>query len=115
MLGTKYWEAGSAGAVQVGNIESTANFLGYKKIDGQPEFHYRVNNVDVYELITPLHSVIGVQRSFRIPNNKQLVSLPVGSVSQLSFKYSAGKLKDGVLTLNAEDAAAFSVSIGLKQ
>ena len=61
MLGTKYWEAGSAGAVQVGNIESIANFLGYKKIDGQPEFHYRVNNVDVYELITPLHSVIGVQ------------------------------------------------------
>ncbi len=115
MLGTKYWEAGSAGAVQVGNIESIANFLGYKKIDGQPEFHYRVNNVDVYELITPLHSVIGVQRSFRIPNNKQLVSLPVGSVSQVMFKYSAGKLKNDVLTLNAEEAAAFTVSIGLKQ
>ena len=101
--------------MQVGNIESTANFLGYKKIDGQPEFHYRINNVDVYELITPLHSVIGVKRSFRIPNNKQLVSLPVGSVSQVIFKYSAGKLMDGVLTLNAEEAAAFSVSIGLKQ
>ena len=115
VLGTKYWEAGSSGAVQIGNKDSQAQFLGYKKIDGQPEFHYRINNVDIYELITPLHSVIGIQRAFRIPNNKQLVSLPVGSVSQVIFNYSAGKLMDGVLTLNAEEAAAFSVSIGLKQ
>tara|TARA_B000000477_G_scaffold105732_1_gene96408 strand:- start:1224 stop:2309 length:1086 start_codon:yes stop_codon:yes gene_type:complete len=115
VLGTKYWEAGSSGAVQIGNKDSQAHFLGYKKIDGQPEFHYRINNVDIYELITPLHSVIGIQRAFRIPNNKQLVSLPVGSVSQVIFNYSAGKLMDGVLTLNAEEAAAFSVSIGLKQ
>jgi azurin len=115
VLGTKYWEAGSAGAVQIGDKDSIANFLGYKKIDGQPEFHYRVNNVDVYELITPLHSVIGIQRSFRIPNNKQLVSLPVGSVSQVIFKHSAGKLKEGMLILNAAEAAEFTVSIGLKQ
>ena len=91
------------------------HFVGYNKIERHPVFHFRIYNVDIYELITPLHSVIGIQRAFRIPNNKQLVSLPVGSVSQVIFNYSAGKLMDGVLTLNAEEAAAFSVSIGLKQ
>ena len=113
VLGTKYWESEIQGAVQVGDSEAKSEFLGYRKIDGRPEFHYRVNGVDVFELITPLHSVIGIQRSFRIPNNKKKVTLPVGPTSRVAFEHSAGKLKDGVLTLTGKEAAAFKVSIGL--
>ena len=113
VLGAKYWESEIQGAVQVGGSEAKSEFLGYRKIDGRPEFHYRVNGVDVFELITPLHSVIGIQRSFRIPNNKKKVTLPVGTTSRVAFEHSAGKLKDGVLTLTGKEAAAFTVSIGL--
>ncbi len=115
VLGTKYWESDLVGTIQIGNIESKPKFLGYKKINGQPEFHYRVNGVDIYELITPSHSLIGIQRLFRIPNNKQWVSLPIGTISQVVFKHSAGNLKDGVLKLRGKEAASFTVSIGLMQ
>ena len=69
--------------------------------------------MDVFELITPLHSVIGIQRSFRIPNNNKKVTLPVGPTSRVYFEHSAGKLKEDVLTLTGKEAAAFTVSIGL--
>ena len=113
VLGTKYWESETPGSIRIGDSESEPNFLGYRKVDGQPEFHYRVNGVDVYELITPLHSVIGIQRSFRIPNNTKPVVLPVGPTGRVAFEHSAGKLKDGLLALTAGEAASFTVSIGL--
>ncbi len=113
VLGTKYWESEMPGTIRVGGGDSEPEFLGYKKVDGQPEFHFRVNDTDVYELITPLHSIIGIQRSFRIPNNTQPVSLPVGSTSRVTFDHSAGKLENGLLTLSAEEARAFTVFIGL--
>ena len=37
VLGTKYWESDLVGTIQIGNIESKPKFLGYKKINGQPE------------------------------------------------------------------------------
>jgi len=113
VLGTKYWESDVPGSIKIGDSEAEPKFLGYRKVDGQPEFHYRVNGVDVYELITPLHSVIGIQRSFRIPNNTKPVVLPVGPTGRVAFEHSAGKLKDGLLALTAGEAATFTVSIGL--
>ena len=113
VLGTKYWESDVPGSIKIGDSEAEPKFLGYRKVDGQPEFHYRVNGVDVYELITPLHSVIGIQRSFRIPNNTKPVVLPVGPTGRVAFEHSAGKLKDGLLVLTAGESASFTVSIGL--
>ena len=101
------------GTIRVGGADAEPEFLGYKKVDGQPEFHFRVNDTEVYELITPLHSIVGIQRSFRIPNNTQAVSLPVGPTSQVTFEHSAGKLENGLLSLSAEEARAFTVFIGL--
>ena len=113
VLGTKYWESDVPGSIKIGDSEAEPKFLGYRKVDGQPEFHYRVNGVDVYELITPLHSVIGIQRSFRIPNNTKPVVLPVGPTGRVAFEHSAGKLKDGLLVLTEGESASFTVSIGL--
>ena len=43
VLGTKYWESDVPGSIKIGDSEAEPKFLGYRKVDGQPEFHYRVN------------------------------------------------------------------------
>jgi len=110
VLGTRYWEAKSALPLQIGEGESVASFKGYRKVNGHPEFHYEVNGVDVYELIEPLHTGLGIQRSFRIPNNPGLVRLAVDSADGVVATYSAGKLKEGVLELRDKQAREFTVT-----
>ena len=110
VLGTRYWEAKSALPLQIGEVESVASFKGYRKVNGHPEFHYEVNGVDIYELIEPLHTGLGIRRSFRIPNNTGLVRLAVDSVDGMVATYSAGKLKEGVLELRDKQAREFTVT-----
>ena len=110
VLGTRYWEAKSALPLQIGEVESVASFKGYRKVNGHPEFHYEVNGVDIYELIEPLHTGLGIRRSFRIPNNTGLVRLAVDSTDGVVATYSAGKLKEGILELRDKQAREFTVT-----
>ena len=110
VLGTRYWEAKSALPLQIGEVESVASFKGYRKVNGHPEFHYEVNGVDIYELIEPLHTGLGIRRSFRIPNNTGLVRLAVDSADGVVATYSAGKLKEGILELRDKQAREFTVT-----
>jgi len=110
VLGTRYWEAKSTLPLQIGEGDSVASFKGYRKVKGHPEFHYEVNGVDVYELIEPLHTGLGIRRSFRIPNNPGLVRLAIDSADGEVAAYSAGKLKEGVLELRDKQAREFTVT-----
>src|SRR5690606_8900120 len=48
-------------------------YKGYRFINRFPEFHYTVNGVDVYELITPYTNGDGLIRKFRVPKSDSKV------------------------------------------
>lgn len=58
LLGKRFWEAPAE--------PGETKFLGYRLVDGYPEFHYRRDGVEVYELITPLADGVGLKRRLRI-------------------------------------------------
>ncbi|OGG46518.1 MAG: hypothetical protein A3F84_15875 [Candidatus Handelsmanbacteria bacterium RIFCSPLOWO2_12_FULL_64_10] len=57
LLGKKFW----TGPEPAGETK----FLGYRLIEGYPEFHYLKDGAEVYELITPLDDGVGLKRRLR--------------------------------------------------
>ena len=86
-------------------------YKGYRLINRYPEFHYRIDGTDVYELIRPKSDSSGLERSFRIPEASASVTFRTSRDEGVSYEASAGVWKQGVLELTAGQARSFTVTM----
>jgi hypothetical protein len=77
-LGNDPWWTADAFSVQIAGKRKSASkkFLGYKLVEGLPEFRYRWGEEEVFESIHPLGE--GLEIRYRIPGLKSPVTVLTG-------------------------------------
>jgi hypothetical protein len=92
-------------------IKDTPSYLGYRLVEGFPDFRYSLGKHIITELIRPNADRTGIHRTFT-------VSPPVETTLRLtptvlaSISSDRGKLNpDGLLLLSAKESAKFTVLI----
>lgn len=107
----KRFDVGADGCpIRIGSPEKAGKvqFIGYRRT-GVPEFAFKVDDVEIRQTID-IAPQGGLTYSFRLPPVKQDVHF-VLKPDGLSLSSSAGKFKDGVLTVGKEQATAFTVTV----
>lgn len=113
VLGEIWYRAGDEVPLRFGDPERVpaAEFEGYRMVDGLPEFRYRLDGVEVRELIQATPDGVGVVRRFRIgpvAGPVFYVSAPGDGATETA---SAGKWSGRVLRLAPAEASSFSITL----
>ena len=110
--GEVWWRAGDAHPLRVGDpdVAPTVEFLGYRKIEGRPEFRYRVNGVLIRELIREQHHG-GLTTEFSIEATDEPVMYVAEGTEAASFASSVGTFEEGRLLIDASSGATFSITL----
>ena len=108
IIGTRFWTGSKDFPFpKKTQFDFKPQFQGYRKIDGHPEFHYTIGDIDVYERITALPSGMGLTRHFRIPN----ITYPLRiTIASKNTKVSKGQINQGVATLTSNEAKSFTIT-----
>ena len=94
-----------------GNIPVT-EFKGYRLIDQLPEFHYRLNNIDVFERIeADPDDRIGMIRTFRIPEAKRDIWFVHDPEDGMKYESTQGEWVGGHLKIRPEEAKSFTIKM----
>lgn len=88
-----------------------AQFLGYRLVDGRPEFRYRIGEATVHELITPAAVGTGLDRRFRIENLDAPLWFVTDAADGVPHEASAGVWDGSLLKLTPEQARSFTVTL----
>ncbi|EDY18537.1 blue (type 1) copper domain protein [Chthoniobacter flavus Ellin428] len=110
--GTIYYRSTPYFPLRIGDekkIPHDIRFRGYNIVDGLPEFHYQVDDVDVRELIKAAHHG-GFEETFRITGTKQPVFFVTDPNGGAAVASEAGTFNNGVLKLPAAKAKEFTVT-----
>ncbi|GAA4320150.1 hypothetical protein GCM10023143_34120 [Compostibacter hankyongensis] len=113
VAGDIFFRAGSSFQFRIGDKDSIPgiSFKGYRLVSRYPEFHYRLNNLEIYELITLLKDGSGLRCSFRITGATDTLWLPLPHTGTATVSCSAGQEKNGLLRLLPAEAARFTLTI----
>jgi azurin len=116
ILGNIFYKDDVNYPIQIGSSDDApeVEYKGYRLINRYPEFHYTVNNVDVYELIHPKDDGSGLIRTFKIPNAGQEVIFRSESKELVKYETSVGYWENGQLKLSPAEAENFSITITKK-
>lgn len=110
ILGAIFYNEPKNNALRFGEKDrfpSTIEFQGYLLKERNPEFHYRLDGVDVYEYFQVSGDGQVLIRNFRLPDVSESVWLKVpGQITT-----TAGQLSGGYLKLSPEEAVQFSIEI----
>ena len=114
IIGTRFYSAPKDCLIRIGDSLPTVQFKGYRKIEGHPEFHYKVSNLNVYERITALPNGMGLKRHFRIPDVSEPVFLTIkGGHAEIVYqeKTSLKKISGSrVVKITADQASEFTLT-----
>ena len=87
-------------------------YKGYRLVNEYPEFHYSLDGMEVYELITEKADGNGLIRSFRIPDaGQKLWFFTNRQEDAIEYESSAGRWKDGILELSPAEARSFTITM----
>lgn len=112
VVGEVFFRSKTGFPIRIGGVDPVRiAYKGYRLKDRYPEFHYRVDGTDVYELIRPKADGTGLERNFRIPAAASAVAFLTSPDEGVTYGASAGEWKQGVLQLSAEQASAFTVTM----
>lgn len=113
ILGTIFYNEEMNNPIRLGeknNLPDNIEFQGYQLKNRNPEFHYRIDGVDVYEYFQVSEDGQTLIRNFRLPEVSDAVWLKMsGQVSA-----TAGQLTGDYLKLSSEEAKQFSVEIPIR-
>lgn len=116
VVGTVFYRSqGGFPLVIGGRAGVPVQYKGYRLVQRYPEFHYRVDGTDVYELIRPQEGGRGLLRSFRIPDCPSSVEFITGAADGVSYSSAAGRWEQHRLRLSASEAVAFSISMTIEK
>ncbi len=114
IIGNKFYVAAKDSLIRVDDALHTVKFMGYRKKEGHPEFHYTINNIDIYERITALPDGMGITRHFRIPKAKEPIYVNIGNGhAEIDLMRNAAPRKisgNRVVKLQANEAKAFTLT-----
>lgn len=112
ILGQIFYEEPVNNPLMIGEKTTSPDkieFKGYRLVDRNPEFHYVINGVDVYESF----KVEGDQliRTFRIPDAPNEIRIGIDP----SVTPSHGHIRNDVLVVKPEHAQQFLLAIPIKE
>ena len=125
--GFPYWRGNGAGVARlIGKVryvektpifgsEEPLKFLGYELRDDRPLFRYRIGGTEITESFGVLEGKEGFTRSFTIspaPRGSLAVTLALDQPALITS--DKGTITGTKLTLNAAEAAAFTLTYSLK-
>jgi len=114
IIGNKFYVAPKDSSIRIGDAIQTAQFMGYQKKEGHPEFHYTINDISIYERITALPDGMGISRHFRIPKAREPIFINIGSgTAEIDYLINAAPRKISgkrVVKLQANEAKAFTLT-----
>lgn len=87
------------------------DFQGYRLKDRNPEFHYRMDDIDVYEYFQVSEDGQKLIRNFRLPDVSETVWLKVPEY----MKTTEGEISGGYLVLTPDEAKQFSIEIPINE
>lgn len=109
IMGDKVLVTGSA-AQTLFSSDSKPKFIGYRMIDGLPEFTYTVGDLKVSELILPLPGGDGITQIFSIGGASKQIIMNIPYASDHRLTTSTGSLKDGVWRVDASPHNVLSLT-----
>jgi uncharacterized cupredoxin-like copper-binding protein len=114
VTGRIYYRAGAAFPLRIGRADTAptqVKFRGYRLVGGYPEFHYEVDFLEVHEWIRAAHHGSGLQRTFRIPDQRARVFFVAEPEAGATFSSSVGRFSGGVLQLSPQEARDFTITM----
>lgn len=84
-------------------------FKGYKLIDGYPQFHYSINEVEVFELIKAKEDGTGLIRTFNIPASGHPVWFVYSEEEGVIYDFSTGEKMANAVKIEPGEATEFRV------
>ena len=110
VLGDAPWWVSDEFPLQVSGRRKPAarKFLGYKLVNGIPEFHYRWSEQEVFESVHPLAE--GLEFRYRMPNLKQPIVFSITG-SGCAWSSPQGKTLPGRIEINPVRNGEFSVVV----
>lgn len=117
ITGDIFYQSNRTFPFRINNEDSVKEkkYKGYRLINRYPEFHYKINNMNVYELIVPNTTGTGIVRNFRIPDAGGVLWFYTDAGDGVAFTSSAGKWEGGKLKLTAREARRFSIQMTIKK
>ncbi len=113
ILGTVFYQDETTLPFQIGQSDEIprVKFKGYRLVDGYPDFHYQVNEMEVFEMILPQEDGLGLIRRFRITGAEQSIRFVHKPSDGVTCQSDKGYWQDDTLTLNAQEAAGFWIMV----
>ena len=90
------------------NLE--ANFLGYRLIDGIPQFRYRFGEAEFTELIVKLPGKSGLLRKFTVKDSREDLLFHLPTDAGVETTCNKGKIEKGTVRLSPEESKSFSIT-----
>ena len=95
-------------------ITAKLQFRGYRLVDKNPEFYYTLGSIEIRELIAAGKDPESVIRRFTVTNVDRSLLFDLSHKGKATLSSDKGILKDGRLTLTAEEAKSFTLTITKK-
>lgn len=96
------------------SLESKPQFKGYRLVDKDPEFQYTIGSVDVRELISAGEGEGSITRTFTITGHDRPLKLDLTAEGEATLTSNKGSLEKGILSLTADEAKTFTLTITKK-
>ena len=92
------------------NNTPSIRFKGYRLVDGFPQFHYFIDDIEVYELIQPVEKGKGLVRKFRLNNPGKNIRFRFPAIKNVTNSCDRGTWNNNNLVLTAAESGAFSIT-----
>ena len=106
-LSAEPWWVSSGFPLKIGGSElGPLKFLGYRLVEGVPEFHYRAGEHEIYETVVAQSD--GIEIRMQIPTANSAVSYNI-EPGEYSWRCAQGKNNGKQIVVSASEAKRFSI------
>jgi plastocyanin len=113
VLGSIFYRSIEQFPLRLGHPDSIpqVDFKGYRLVEGFPEFHYRIDALEVYEIILPKDDDTGLIRRFRIPDLRQTLYFVGGDMEGVDYTTSKGSWSGNLCRFTAFEGQSFTLTL----
>lgn len=113
ILGSIFYKDSSLSPTIVieGTPSPLVRFKGYRLIQGYPEFHYFVDDLEVFELIQSMENGSGIIRKFSLHNSTKNIRFGLPPFDNIKYSSDQGLLNKNELILSSPQSKSFSITM----
>jgi len=102
--------------LRVGTFDGVpgCDYRGYRIVDGYPEFHYRLDGVDIHERIEGAPDGNSFARRFRLPDVRRPMWFVVEEPAGVDVTSTLGTIRDGRWNIPQTKDVEFTVTVGVE-